>query len=505
MMKRARKSGILLHPTSLPSPFGVGDFGPSAYWFIDFLKRSGQKMWQMLPLGPTGFGDSPYQSLSAFGGNPALISPQLLIEAGLLEPKEARMHSYDAVRVEYDRVIPHKLHLLKRAYINYKLHPKHNLEKKFKDFCRQEAWWLEDFVLFFALKELHEGCPWTEWPHELRDRVPEALNTHRQKLSGELESHRFEQFLFFYQYEKLHAYAKTKGIELIGDIPIFVAHDSSDVWSHPEWFLLDSEGEPTVVAGVPPDYFSATGQRWGNPLYDWAKLKKENYSFWVDRFRHTAKMFDLIRIDHFRGFVDYWEIPAEEITAVNGEWKEGPGSDLFDALEKALGSDLPVIAEDLGIITQGVRDLIEKLGFPNMAVLQFGFGSMQSGDPTAFLPHNLKRNQVVYTGTHDNATTLGWWREQSAQVQEFAHFYLNTDGNLIYRDMVRAALGSVCNLAIFPMQDILGLGSEANMNRPGTTEGNWQWRMREDALSEALAKDLYMITSLYGRAPQKEV
>ena len=503
-MGSQRRSGILLHPTSLPSPYGIGDFGPSAYDFIDFLAESGQKLWQMLPLGPTGYGDSPYQTLSAFGGNPALISPELLIKEGLLESKEITAFDFDLLRVDYNRVIPYKLDLLKHAYHNFKLHPKHALTKPFKQFCQKEAAWLDDFVLFFALKFHYEERPWTEWPKALRMRQPKALAEYTKKLQGELQWYRFVQFLFFYQFEKLHTYAKSKGIELIGDLPIFVAHDSSDVWSHPEWFLLDKEGNPTVVAGVPPDYFSETGQRWGNPLYDWKKLKKENYGFWVDRFRHTAKLFDLVRIDHFRGFADYWEIPGDEETAVNGVWRKGPGIDLFRVMQSSLGHDLPIIAEDLGIITDEVVELLENLGFPGMAVLQFGFQSMQSEDPSAFLPHNLKKNQVVYTGTHDNATVVSWWQEQSEEVQDFTRHYLSTDANLIHRDMIRAALGTVCDTAIFPMQDLLDLGEEATMNHPGTTEGNWQWRMSADAINVSLEEDLMGMTRLYGRTEDKE-
>ena len=494
-----RQSGILLHPTSLPTPYGIGDFGPSAYDFIDFLAESGQKIWQMLPLGPTGYGDSPYQSLSAFGGNPILISPELLIKEGLLEPKEIRSIDFDLSRIDYNHVIPYKLDLLKRAYFNFELQPKHALTKPFKQFCQREATWLDDFVLFSALKSHHDDHPWTEWPKALRMRQTKALTEYEGKLHEELQWYRFIQFLFFYQFEKLHIYAKTKDIALIGDIPIFVAHDSSDVWSHPEWFLLDEEGNPTVVAGVPPDYFSETGQRWGNPLFDWKQLKKENYRFWIDRFSHTTKLFDLVRIDHFRGFADYWEIPADEETAVNGIWQKGPGIDLFKAMKSALGHDLPIIAEDLGIITDEVVELLENLGYPGMAVLQFGFQSMQSSDPLAFLPHNLKKNQVVYTGTHDNTTVMAWWQEQSEEVQDFTRNYLCTDANLIHMDMIRAALGSVCNTALFPMQDLFGLGEEATMNRPGTTEGNWQWRMEDNLLSTALADNLLTITKLYGR------
>jgi len=498
-MKRERTSGILLHPTSLPTAYGIGDLGHSAYHFIDFLKCSGQTFWQMLPLGPTGYGDSPYQTLSAFGGNPMLISPELLIEDNLLELSELQVEEFDETHVDYNRVIPYKQKLLKKAYVHFNLHSKHFLEEPFRDFCKKEAFWLEDFVLFFALKSHHNERPWTEWEKKLRLRHPKALEEYAQKLQDELQLYRFVQFLFFRQFEKLQQYAKSQHVKLIGDLPIFVAHDSSDVWSHPEWFKLDSDGDPTVVAGVPPDYFSETGQRWGNPLFNWKVLKKEKYRFWVDRFSHTEKMFDLVRIDHFRGFASYWEIPAEETTAISGQWKKGPGLDLFKTLEKAMGKKLPVIAEDLGIITQDVTDLLEAVHYPGMAVLQFGFESMQSTEPSAFLPHNLKNNQVLYTGTHDNDTVVGWWNKQPEEVQDFTRRYLNTDANLIHRDMIRTALGTVCKIALFPMQDLLGLGSESYMNRPGTTEGNWQWRMKEDVLSKFLEEDLMAMTRLYGR------
>ena len=498
-MGSERRSGILLHPTSLSSPYGIGDFGPSAYDFIDFLALSGQKLWQMLPLGPTGYGDSPYQTLSAFGGNPALISPELLIKEKLLDKEKIVTENFDLSQVDYDAVIPYKLDLLKQAYLHFKEKPRHPLQENFQQFCQRESAWLDDFVLFFSLKSHYDGLPWTRWPKALRMRQPKDLARYRKKLHDELQWYRFVQFLFFDQFEKLHIYAKIQGVELIGDLPIFVAHDSSDVWSHPEWFLLDKEGNPTVVAGVPPDYFSTTGQRWGNPLFDWKQLKKENYRFWVDRFSHTSRMFDLVRIDHFRGFADYWEIPANEETAVSGVWRKGPGADLFIAIEEALDNKLPIIAEDLGIITKEVEELLEVLGYPGMAVLQFGFESMQSDDPSAFLPHNLKANQVVYTGTHDNLTTVEWWTVQPEKVQDFTRRYLNTDASLIHRDMIRTALGTVCHTAIFPMQDLLGLGKEAKMNQPGTAEGNWQWRMASDALTTPLEEDLLMLTELYGR------
>ncbi len=504
-MKQERTSGILLHPTSLPSRYGIGDLGSSAYAFIDFLEHSGQTFWQMLPLGPTGYGDSPYQTLSAFAGNPMLISPELLIEDGLLSFTEMETEHFDQSHVAYEEVIPYKLKLLKKAYLYFKSLEKHPLREEFDLFCKNEVAWLEDFVLFSALKSHHDSRPWTEWPKALRERQPKALEAYAEKLHDEMELYRFIQFVFFHQFKKLQRYAQAHHIKLIGDLPIFVAHDSSDVWSHPEWFKLDNEGNPTVVAGVPPDYFSETGQRWGNPLFNWQVLKKEKYRFWVDRINHTAKMFDLVRIDHFRAFASYWEIPVAETTAISGEWKKGPGLGLFKTLEKAMGKKLPVIAEDLGIITQDVTDLLEAVDYPGMAVLQFGFESMQSSDPSAFLPHNLKKNQVVYTGTHDNDTVVGWWSNQPEEVQDFTRRYLNTDAGLIHRDIIRAAMGTVCSMALFPMQDLLGLGSESYMNCPGTTYGNWQWRMKDDALSRSLEKDLLEITRLYGRVVDREV
>jgi 4-alpha-glucanotransferase len=457
----------------------------------------------MLPLGPTGYGDSPYQTLSAFGGNPLLISPRQLIDDGLLDMEEITPYPFSTSHVEYSNVSSWKLGLLKRAYQRFKEHPVHPICEEFELFCEEQAPWLEDFVLFFAIKKHYDEKPWTQWPAALKKRDPKALEAFRKRHFDNLRWYRFMQFVFFRQFERLHTYANAHGIELVGDLPIFVAHDSSDVWSHPEWFQLDSEGEPLVVAGVPPDYFSETGQRWGNPLFDWKRLKKEGYRFWIDRFTHTAKLFDLVRIDHFRGFADYWEIPAEEETAINGRWRKGPGADLFKAIEAAYGGPLPIIAENLGIITPEVEELLEDLGYPGMAVLQFGFESMQSDDPSAFLPHLLQHNQVVYTGTHDNQTVVAWWEEQSERVHDFTRRYLNTDASLIHRDLIRTALGTVCHTAIFPMQDLLGLGKEANMNRPGTTEGNWQWRMAADALTPELENDLYRITALYGRTMEK--
>ena len=502
-MKVQRSSGVLLHPTSLPGDFGIGDLGNEAYRFIDFLKRSGQRFWQMLPLGPTGYANSPYQSTSSFAGNPLLISPELLMIDGLLENKDIAAENFPQAQVDYGTVIPYKFALLQKAYAKFKIQKNTLLQKEFSKFCKNNALWLEDFVLFSALKIYHNTLPWSAWPEALKTRQTKALKKYKKALEEELQYHRFIQFIFFCQFTKLQKYAHENNIKLIGDMPIFVAHDSSDVWSHPEWFELDDQGEPTVVAGVPPDYFSAIGQRWGNPLYNWKALKADKYSFWVERFKHTSSMFDLIRLDHFRGFASYWEIPASEITAINGQWKKGPGLEFFRTVEKIVGQKLPIIAEDLGVLSQDVIALLKAVNYPGMAVLQFGFESMQSDDASTFLPHNLKREQVVYTGTHDNNTVLGWWEEQAEEVKDFTRRYLNIDANLIYRDMICTALSSVCDLAIFPMQDALGLGEASCMNHPGTTDGNWQWRMKENALSTYIEEDLMRMSKIYGRIKQE--
>jgi len=454
----------------------------------------------MLPLGPTGYGDSPYQTLSAFAGNPMLISPDLLLEEGLLDEHDILKPSFPDEHVDFGNVIPFKIQLLRKAYENFLLDKPAALTTRYKLFCKKHEHWLDDFCLFAALKGFHQGKPWTSWPPELVRRTPKALAAWSKKLKSEIERSHFVQFLFFDQWEKLHSYAGSCGIRIIGDIPIFVAHDSSDVWSHQESFYLDKKGTPTVVSGVPPDYFSETGQRWGNPLFNWKQLKNEGYSFWIKRFEMLAYMFDVIRIDHFRGFASYWEIPGNEETAINGTWKKGPGADLFKAIERAIGNDVPIIAEDLGIITPDVTELLNELGFPGMAILQFGFEAVEEGlNSSLFLPHNHLYNQVVYTGTHDNDTVRGWWDKQSAEVKDFTRRYLNTDGAIIHRDMIRAALGSVAALAIFPLQDLFGLGDEGRMNLPGNSAGNWQYRFSQEDLSSDLAKDLLGMTRLYGR------
>ncbi len=497
---KQRISGILLHPTSLPSPWGIGDLGPSAHAFIDFLHTSGQGAWQMLPLGPTGYGDSPYQSLSAFAGNPMLISPDLLLAEGLLTPEDIEPLTFSDDHVDFGHVLPFKRALLNRAYKTFAGEKPPEINARYTHFCDEHALWLDTFCLFAAIKDFHRNGPWTSWPKELIQPEQETLAAWSARLAPEIRRHSFIQFLFFDQWERLHDYAAAQGVQLIGDIPIFVAHDSSDVWSHQQWFHLDIQGKPTVVAGVPPDYFSATGQRWGNPLFNWPQLKKEGYSFWVQRFKLLARMFDCIRIDHFRGFAGYWEIPAAEKTAVNGRWKKGPGAELFKVIEQEIGSDVPIIAEDLGVITEDVTELLDELGFPGMAILQFGFEAGEAESSISpFLPHNHRTNQVVYTGTHDNDTIRGWWDKQPEEIRDFTRRYLNIDGSIIHRDMIRAALSSVAHLALFPLQDLLGLGNEARMNMPATSSGNWQWRFTADNLSPELAEDLRQITQLYGR------
>ena len=495
-----RTSGIVLHPTCLPGPYGVGDLGPAAYGFVDFLAASGQGLWQMLPLGPTGYGDSPYQCLSAFAGNPLLISPDLLVEDGWLDAAEIQVPEFPSDRVAYGPARSWKTDLLARAYDGFVARAGAADRAAFTDFCRAQADWLDAYVLYAGLKAAHAQSPWTDWPADLALRDPGALAAWGQAHAEGLERERFQQFLFANQWQRLRAYAHERGVHLVGDIPIFVAHDSSEVWSHPEWFHLDEHGVPMVVAGVPPDYFSATGQRWGNPLYRWDRLAGDGYRFWVERLRHTLGLVDLVRIDHFRGFAAYWEIPGSEPTAMNGRWIPGPGMDLFRTLRQALGEDLPLIAEDLGVITNDVEALRDDLELPGMAILQFAFESTVGGfGRSQYLPHNHRRRLLVYTGTHDNDTVLGWWAGAEEPLRDHVRRYLNTDGSEVHWDFIRAALASVAEGALFPLQDALGLGTEACMNRPGTSDGNWTWRFAADDLKPEISARLLELTELYGR------
>ena len=494
-MKLKRAAGVLLHPTSLPGPDGIGDLGPQAYRWIDFLVDAGCALWQVLPLGPTGYGDSPYQCFSAFAGNPFLISPEALMQAGLLTDADvADRPDFPADRVDYGPVITWKLTLLDRAFANFKAAAATPLRDEFIAFQAREAAWLNDFAAFMALKEANGGVSWNNWPDAQRTRAPHVLSAAYQ--SEAFQRHAFRQFLFFRQWLALRQYTNAKGLQIIGDIPIFVAYDSADAWAHPELFYMDEQGRPTVVAGVPPDYFSPTGQLWGNPLYRWSAHQQSAYAWWFDRIRATLRQVDLIRLDHFRGFAGYWAVPAGMPTAEIGEWKPGPGKDFLAALQKTLG-DLPLIAEDLGLITPDVIDLRDSFNLPGMRILQFGFG----GPTDAFLPHNYVRNCAVYTGTHDNDTVRGWYKTAPKSEKQFCLKYLNTSAAKLPWAMVRAIWASVANVAVAPLQDLLGLGNEGRMNYPGREAGNWFWRMPIGALSDALRDDLLELNTLYDRTP----
>lgn len=490
-----RSSGILLHPTSLPGPYGIGDLGPQAYRWVDFLSRAGCALWQVLPLGPTGYGDSPYQCFSAFAGNPYLISPDLLVQAGWLTAEDlAELPAFPAERVDFGAVIPFKLALLARAFSRFQEHATVQQHAAVEAFRRAQGDWLEDYALFMALKQVHDGRPWVAWDAPLRRRDPAALQQFAARHRRLVEQQIFWQYLFFDQWRALRAYARQKGVRIIGDLPIFVAHDSADVWQRPGLFWLDEEGYPTVVAGVPPDYFSPTGQRWGNPLYRWERHAEEGYAWWLARFRTLLEQVDFVRLDHFRGFAACWEVPAGEETAVNGRWVSGPGAAFFEAVRQALG-DLPLIAEDLGEITPDVISLRERFGLPGMKILVFAF----DGNPhNPFLPHNFVPRCVVYTGTHDNDTVVAWYQAADEGARDFARRYLATDGREIAWDFLRAAWASVAVFAIAQMQDVLGLDNRARMNYPSRLGGNWEWRMR--ALpGDDIAQRLKEINGLYGR------
>lgn len=511
-MSFPRSSGILLHPTSLPGHFGVGDLGDEAYGFVDFLASSGQSLWQVLPLGPTGYGDSPYSSYSAFAGNTLLISPELLVKEGLLAASELKdTPTFQEEKVDFGKAIKFKNALLRKAFERFKEATDANIRARFEHFTRQASSWLEDYALFRALKDAQGGKAWNEWDARLAGRDAAALADARERLRDEIFAQKFYQFLFFTQWAALKSYCHEQGVMIIGDIPIFVARDSADVWMHPEEFKLDKDGNPLVVAGVPPDYFSATGQLWGNPIYNWDRMRAEGFSWWVERVRASLELFDVVRIDHFRGFAAAWEIPGRDKTAERGRWVEVPGRELFTAIKEALG-ELPIIAEDLGVITPDVEALRDDFGLPGMRILQFAFG----GDAKNIdLPHNYIRNSVVYTGTHDNDTTVGWFNSvagagstrDAGQVERERRFcldYLNSDGKEINWDFIRALLASIADTAIVPLQDVLGLGTEARMNLPNTTEGNWAWRYRAGALDSEITARLKKLTQLYGREHKRE-
>ncbi len=507
-MSFARSSGILLHPTSLPGPYGVGDFGPEAYRFLDFLHAAGQKLWQVLPLNPTGYGDSPFQCFSANAGNPLLLSVDRLKDQ-LLGPEDlASTPDFPLEQVDYELAGHFKTAFLIKAASAFFATGTIESQKDYRQFCADNSQWLGDFALFMAVKNAMGGVSWTMWPVEISSRQPDAIAEWSNRLAKEIETIKYWQFEFFRQWQDLRKYAHEHGIQIIGDIPIYVAHDSADVWTNRQFFCLDEQGAPLKVAGVPPDYFSATGQLWGNPIYNWPLLEKTGFRWWIDRFRSAMRLYDIMRIDHFRGFEAYWEVPGTETTAVNGKWIKGPGAALFRILENELGP-LPVIAENLGRITPEVEAIRHEFGFPGMAILQFGFGNDEQA-PT-FRPHALVREVVAYTGTHDNDTIMGWWSstgdagdsvntaEEIEKEHNFACKYLNFQNEPVNWAFIRGVLASVANTAIVPLQDLLGLGREARMNLPGTSSGNWRWRAMPGVFTAGLAQQLKELTLLYER------
>ena len=529
-MSFLRSSGILLHPTSFPSPYGIGDLGESGYKFIDFLEKAGQTLWQVLPLGPTSFGDSPYQSFSTFAGNILLISPDTLIKKGLLDEsiKNEIPTNISATKTEYGNVIKYKTTLYKKAFENFKKSKDKTLTEKFNKFCEDNKHWLDDYALFVSLKDYfiekrkmeweskefkafckktedklsenvqkdyYYGAVWSTWPSGLVKRNSASIRKWTKELLDSILYYKFLQFEFFEEWFALKEYANSKNIKIIGDIPIFVAYDSADAWANPKNYYMDTEGFPQLVAGVPPDYFSATGQLWGNPLYKWSEHKKSGYKWWIARIEAVLSMVDIVRIDHFRGFESYWEVPFGEETAINGKWTKGPGADLFAAVKNKLG-ELPIIAEDLGIITDEVSALRDELKFPGMKVLHFAFDDSPNND---YLPHNYDKNCVVYTGTHDNDTTLGWYTNARDNEKDKMRRYLNVSGENVSWDLIRLAMSSTAVFSIFPLQDVMKLGDYARMNTPSVAGGNWQWRYTEDMLKDEYAEGLLYLTKLFAR------
>ena len=495
-MKFKRASGILLHPTCLPGPYGIGDLGQAAIQWIDWLADTGCKLWQVLPLGPTGYGDSPYQCFSAFAGNPYLISPDTLMQEDLLHPNDLveQLH-FAPGQVDFGVLIPWKLNLLERAFKRFLTGQSASLKQDFDVFCKENSAWLDDYALFMAIKESQGGGSWEGWPEPLRRREAGALANARSTLANAILRFSFYQFIFFRQWKTIHDHASQKGVEIIGDIPIFVASDSADVWSHQDLFFLDGDLKPTVVAGVPPDYFSPTGQLWGNPLYRWEAHKASGYKWWLERLRAILRTVDIVRIDHFRGFAGYWEIPAGNPTAEHGRWVPGPGADFFKEVQASLGDDLPIIAEDLGVITQDVVALRDGFSLPGMKILQFAF----SGPDNPFLPHSYPQNCVVYTGTHDNDTARGWYAQAPEPEKDFARRYFRIDGSNFTWDMIRAAWSSTGVFALAPLQDFLDLGSEARFNYPSRLGGNWEWRLTTDGLTDDLREKIRELNWLYKR------
>lgn len=499
-MKRA--SGILLPVFSLPSEHGIGCFSKEAYQFVDMLKKAGQSYWQILPLGPTGYGDSPYQSFSTFAGNPYFIDLAALAGEGLLTDAESR--EYDSEEqdesIDYEKIYKTRFKVLKKAHERFRdrMAGGHHERDAYEKFVSENAFWLDDYSLYMAVKDKNNGVSWNEWDAPLKNREEEALSEAREELAEEISFYKFQQYEFDRQWKKLHSYANEQGVKIIGDIPIYVAFDSADTWAAPQMFQFDENNEPEGVAGCPPDAFSATGQLWGNPLYDWEYHKKTGYEWWIRRIEHCLKLYDVVRIDHFRGFDEYYSIPYGETTAINGQWMPGPGMDLFRAIEEKLGRP-EIIAEDLGFLTPSVLKLLKDSGFPGMKVLQFAFDARESSN---YLPHTYPENCVVYTGTHDNDTTRGWYHAVGKYARDFAKEYMckpRLDEDSLAEDFICLAMGSVADLCVIPMQDYLGLGSEARINIPSTLGGNWVWRMKNGQFDEEMAGEILRVTKLYGR------
>ena len=495
-----RESGILLPVFALPSAYGIGCFSKEAYEFVDQLKEAGQSKWQILPLGPTGYGDSPYQSFSTFAGNPYFIDLETLIREGLLTEEECKSYDFGEIQdsIDYEKLYLNRFKILHQAYRRFD--GSQNWE--YREFLDENRDWLDEYCLFMALKNKHGGVSWREWKAPYRDRVENALEEARSELAGEIDFYRFQQYEFNRQWKRLHAYANENGIEIIGDIPIYVAFDSADTWAAPELFQFDENKEPSAVAGCPPDGFSATGQLWGNPLYDWEYHKKTGYAWWMRRIVHCFRLYDIVRIDHFRGFDEYYAIPNGEKTAVNGKWMPGPGIEFFRTMEEKLGR-LNIIAEDLGFLTDSVLKLLDDTGFPGMKVIQFAFDSREAAN---YLPHTYTENCVVYTGTHDNDTTRGWYHHVNKECRDFAKEYLHKhalDEDELAWDFIAMAMGSVAKLCVIPVQDYLCRGSEARINTPSTLGNNWVWRLKKDEINDTLIKEIRKITKLYGRLSRK--
>lgn len=491
-----RKSGILLPIASLPSKYGIGTFSKEAYRFIDKLKAAGQSCWQILPLGPTGYGDSPYQSFSTFAGNPYFIDLEQLIEEGYITEEQCRAYDFGQNEryIDYEKIYLSKFKILRAAY------EKSNIceNSDFQRFTKDNAYWLEDYALYMSVKNHFAGRSWGEWDDGIKRRKPDAVERFKKEYADEIDFYKFQQFLFNKQWSKLKAYANGQGIKIIGDIPIYVAFDSTDAWSHPELFQFDESMQPIAVAGCPPDAFSPTGQLWGNPLYNWEYHKSTSYAWWIQRIAYCFKLYDTVRVDHFRGFDEYYSIPYDSPTAQNGCWKRGPGYDIFKELNKQLG-DLDIIAEDLGFLTESVLELVKETGYPGMKVLEFAFDSREESD---YSPHNYDKNCVVYTGTHDNETLAGWYANLNADDKQLAKDYLDIDSESeknIHWKFIRLALGSVANLVVIPIQDYLGLGNEARINKPSTVGDNWKWRLQESDITGELQEKINKLTRIYGR------